>query len=352
MKEETDQLYEQFLQLLSISENMQHRIISLEKANQVLVKSQRQFTEWMDDTLDDLEHYQNNLYFEIMDSRNIKKPEEFWYPQIASREETMERLLRDHASIARFGDGEFAVIQGRIRHKFQTVTDGQLAKRLKEVLDSDKKNMLIAIADNYGSLDQYTAQAKREIRHYMTRGVRREHLNLLRKDRIYYNPYITRPYVMYTDQQTDAPAARFHQISQIWNGRDCIFIEGNKTGMGVGNQLFMNARSIQRILAPAENAFSRYGQILDFSLKQPKDSLFLLALGPTASVLAYDLFQAGYQAVDIGHVDLEYEWFLKGEGHRTAVEGKYNNEIAGGENTSAIEDQEYLRQVIADFSKI
>ena len=68
MKEETDQLYEQFLQLLSISENMQHRIISLEKANQVLVKSQRQFTEWMDDTLDDLEHYQNNLYFEIMDS--------------------------------------------------------------------------------------------------------------------------------------------------------------------------------------------------------------------------------------------------------------------------------------------
>lgn len=186
----------------------------------------------------------------------------------------------------------------------------------------------------------------------MTRGVRREHLNLLRKDRIYYNAYITRPYVMYADQQTDAPAARFHQISQIWNGRDCIFIEGNKTGMGVGNQLFMNARSIQRILAPAENAFSRYGQILDFSLKQPKDSLFLLALGPTASVLAYDLFQAGYQAVDIGHVDLEYEWFLKGEGHRTAVEGKYNNEIAGGENTSAIEDQEYLRQVIADFSKI
>ena len=171
-------------------------------------------------------------------------------------------------------------------------------------------------------------------------------------DLIYYNAYITRPYVMYADQQTDAPAARFHQISQIWNGRDCIFIEGNKTGMGVGNQLFMNARSIQRILAPAENAFSRYGQILDFSLKQPKDSLFLLALGPTASVLAYDLFQAGYQAVDIGHVDLEYEWFLKGEGHRTAVEGKYNNEIAGGENTSAIEDQEYLRQVIADFSKI
>ena len=352
MNEQEQQLYNQFLQLAAISENMQQRIISLEKANQILVKSQRKFTEWMDDTLDDIEHYRDNIYFEIMDYRNIKEPEEFWYPQIVSREETMHRQLLNHASIARFGDGEFAAIQGRIRHKFQTVNDEQLAKRLKAVLDSNEENMLIAIADNYGSLEQYTAQAKREIRHYMTRGVRREHLNLLKKERIYYHAYITRPYVMYADHQTNAPAERFQQIRQIWDGRDCIFVEGSKTGMGVGNQLFMNAKSIQRILAPAENAFFRYNQILDFSLKQPKDRLFLLALGPTASVLAYDLFQAGFQAVDIGHIDLEYEWFLKGEGRRTAVEGKYNNEIAGGENPKAIEDKEYFSQVIADFSKI
>lgn len=352
MNEQEQQLYNQFLQLVSISQNMQQRIISLENANQILLKSQRKFTEWMDDTLEDIEYYRNNVYFEIMDHRNIKNLEEFWYPQIASREETIERLLYDHASIARFGDGEFATIQGRIRHKFQTVKDEQLANRLKEVLDSNKKNMLIAIADNYGNLDQYTGQAKREIRHYMTRYVRREHLNLLRRDRLYYDAYITRPYVMYADHQTNAPAFRFEQIRKIWNGRDCIFVEGNRTGMGVGNPLFANAKSVQRILAPAENAFSRYQPVLDFCLKQSKNSLFLLALGPTASVLAYDLYQAGYQAIDIGHIDLEYEWFLKGDGRRTFVEGKYNNEIAGGENTEAIGDKEYLDQVIADFSKM
>ena len=80
------------------------------------------------------------------------------------------------------------------------------------------------------------------------------------------------------------------------------------TGLGVGNDLFGNAGSIQRILAPAENAFSKYPQILDACMEQPEDSLFLLALGPTATVLASDLCKAGRQAVDIGHVDLEYEW--------------------------------------------
>lgn len=352
MNEEEHQLYDEFLQLVAVSENMQKRIISLERSNNILLKSQRQFAEWMNDTLEDIAYYRDNVYFEVMDHRNVGMAQEYWYPWIATIQQTIDRLIYDHASIARFGDGEFATIQGRIRHKFQSVKDEQLANRLKEVLESDDKNMLIAIADNYGSLDQYTNQAKREIRHYLTRSVRKEHLKLLKKDRLYYNTYITRPYVMYADHQTNAPAERFRQIRQIWDGRDCIFVEGSKTGMGVGNKLFTNAKSIQRILAPAENAFSRYNQILDFSLRQPKDRLFLLALGPTASVLAYDLFQAGFQAVDIGHIDLEYEWFLKGEGRRTAVEGKYNNEIAGGENPKAIEDKEYFSQVIADFSKI
>lgn len=350
MKGKEEQLYDQFLQLLSISENMQQRIISLEKSNQVLIQSNRQLVEWMDDTLADIEHYRENVKFEMMDDRRKEEKKEFWYPCIASREETMKRLIYDKASIVRFGDGEFSAIQKRIRHKFQTEKDENLAKRLKEVLHSDEKNLLVAIADNYGSLEQYTPQAKREIRHYMTRAVRREHLSLLSRERRYYDAYITRPYVIYADNQTDAPAERFRQLRQIWDGRNCVFVEGCMTGMGIGNNLFDNAASIQRILAPAENAFSRYHQILDICLRQPKDTLFLLALGPSAAVLAYDLYMAGCQAVDAGHIDLEYEWFLQGKGCRTSVPGKYNNEVAGGEKPQKIEDTKYKGQIIADVS--
>lgn len=340
-------LQTQFLQLLTISENMQKRIISLEKSNQVLVQSNKQLIEWIDDSLTELEHYKDNIYFELMDTRNMEHLETFWYPEIVSVKETLDKLIHENASIARFGDGEFAAIQGRIRHKFQTVEDDRLSARLQEVLHANEPGLLIGIADNYGNLDKYTEQAKREIRHYMTRQVRKEHLALLQKDCLYYDAYITRPYVMYADNQTDAPAERFRQLKQIWNNRDCVFVEGCQTGLGVGNDLFDNAASIKRILGPAENAFARYDEILECCLQQSKDNVFLLALGPTATVLAYDLYKAGYQAIDIGHIDLEYEWFLRGEGYRTAIEGKYNNEVQDGEHPEKIEDENYAGQVIA-----
>ena len=39
--------------------------------------------------------------------------------------------------------------------------------------------------------------------------------------------------------------------------------------------------------------------------------MIIIALGPTATVLAYDLAKEGYQALDMGHFDIEYEWYLR-----------------------------------------
>ena len=209
---------------------------------------------------------------------------------------------------------------------------------------------MVAIADNYGNLERYSEQAKREIRFYLTRQVRKEHLQILKRDRKYYNAYVTRPYVMYNDSKTDCPQNRFENLKKIWADRKCVFIEGKYTALGVGNDLFSGAESIQRIIGPAENAFHAYDKILECCKNQAKDKLFLLALGPTATVLAYDLCKMGYQAVDIGHIDLEYEWFLKGQGCRTEIVGKYNNELAGGDKPVEIKDKQYQSQIMADFS--
>ena len=69
-------------------------------------------------------------------------------------------------------------------------------------------------------------------------------------------------------------------------------------------------KSIERIICPSENAFEIYEKIYNEVLKVDKNKTILLALGPTATVLAYDLYKAGYRTIDIGHVDIEYEWFL------------------------------------------
>ncbi|MBS7021576.1 MAG: DUF1792 domain-containing protein [Firmicutes bacterium] len=38
--------------------------------------------------------------------------------------------------------------------------------------------------------------------------------------------------------------------------------------------------------------------------------IILLAIGPTATVLSYDLADNGFQVIDIGHLDVEYQWYL------------------------------------------
>lgn len=348
MDDKKYEITQEVLELAQIVEQMQGKVNRLEQANQVLVRSNREMIEWIKNIETDMMDYKRNACFELHDSRMPMM--NFWYPNIVSGDVAIEKIVTEGKSLARFGDGEFAAIAGRVRHSFQTEPDRKLGERLREVLQNGEQRLLIGIADNYGSLEKYNEQAKREIRRYMNPKVREEHSHLLNPNKIYYDAYVTRPYVMYEDNQTKAPEIRFQNLKRIWKDRDCVFVEGRKTALGVGNDLFQNARKIERILAPAVNAFRAYDSILNACKKQKKDKLFLLALGPTATVLAYDLCKAGYQAVDVGHIDLEYEWFLKGMGQRTEVEGKYNNELPGEKETVPVQDAGYYKQVIADCS--
>ncbi|MDP1491874.1 GT-D fold domain-containing glycosyltransferase, partial [Klebsiella pneumoniae] len=71
-------------------------------------------------------------------------------------------------------------------------------------------------------------------------------------------------------------------------------------------------KSVRRIICPSKNAFERYTQILNNVRSQAtliNDALVLVSLGPTATVLAFDLSEMGIQTVDIDHLDVEYNWY-------------------------------------------
>ncbi|MCM1157833.1 MAG: GT-D fold domain-containing glycosyltransferase [Bacteroidales bacterium] len=286
----------------------------------------------------------DNLKWEFLSTDS--KP---FYPVIESPEKTVQLIIDEGKSICRFGDGEFAIMSGINRQKFQD-TNPVLAARLREILHSDRENILIAIANIYGDLSHYSEDGKYNIRIYLTEAVRKQHYALLEENRVYYDAHMSRPYALYADNHTDAPRVRFNQLKKIWESRKLLIIEGEKTRMGIGNDLFANASDIIRILGPAEQAFNRYDDILEEALKQDKDRLVLIALGATATVLAYDLACAGFQALDIGHIDLEYEWMLAGTGKKTAVAHKYNNEFPSGDNVEELNDPLYEKQIIARFA--
>lgn len=77
--------------------------------------------------------------------------------------------------------------------------------------------------------------------------------------------------------------------------------------------------------------------------------MFLLALGPTATVLAYDLCKIGFQAIDIGHLDIEYEWFNQGANDKVNVANKYVNETDGviTDDNDRLQDDDYEASIRA-----
>ncbi len=70
-------------------------------------------------------------------------------------------------------------------------------------------------------------------------------------------------------------------------------------------------------------------------------------MGPTASILASQMCDLGYQIIDIGHIDIEYSWYLNHSILRDEVPGKYVNE-SGKKECSDVYDnnKEYLTSIL------
>ncbi len=270
-------------------------------------------------------------------------PKKIAHPKVATIDETINRIVDGKCSVSRFGDGEVLLI-GKNPIRFQHSTD-LLSQRLAEIIQSENENHLVCISDVFDSLKPYNRKARRFWRtnFYIYGDLWNKYLV---KGKIYYNTFMTRPYMDYKNKE--AAARWFPMLKQIWNDRDIVFIEGEKSRLGVGNDLFSNARSIRRILGPAMHAFDKYDELLAKAKEVANENtLFLCALGPTATVISYDLFKAGYQAVDVGHVDIEYEWFRMKVTKKVKIPSKYTNEAADGSKVGESTDEVYQSQIIA-----
>ena len=262
-------------------------------------------------------------------------------PVVIDVKSSISYIVEHRCSVARYGDGEMKLIMGN-NISFQKVYP-QLKECLSTILSSNDSNLVVCVPNIFESLDIYTNHDKAFWREYLSRS-RKMWYKLLDKNRTYYDAFVSRCYLPYRDKSGAAECFRMWQ--QLWNDRDLLIVEGAKTRFGVGNDLLDNAKSIQRILGPVTNAFDKYDDILNEVVKYDKECLILIALGPTATVLAADLSHAGYQAIDIGHLDIEYEWFLKQVDHKVPVDGKYVNEAGGFSGTEDTIDKVYQSQIV------
>lgn len=265
-----------------------------------------------------------------------------WEPRVLSTLETLEMIKDEKLSVIRFGDGELSLISG-INLGFQPYSS-TLAAKLREVLQSNEPGLLIGIPNIFGRLEHFVPLSFWfEIHHIFRYG--RLWQSLTESDRLYGDAFITRPYLGYKDKREVAKI--YDLVKSLWGGYDHVaLIEGAQSRIGVGNDLFANIADLKRILCPAEDAFARAEEIIRAASLLPKDTLILLSLGPAAKVIGYELFRRGYRILDIGHIDMEYEMFLRQATKQTAVPYKYFNEI-DARDPEDCRDPLYLSQIVA-----
>ena len=268
-------------------------------------------------------------------------------PKVLSCDETLDLIINKHYSISRNGDGELNIMMGR-SIPFQK-KDARLSSILREAHGAIIPKYMSAVPDIFGDLSGKSESARIYWINFM-------HINRfawykLAKAPFYGDTNVTRFYLSKTNKRE--ATRQIERIKQIWKGQDVLLIEGKESKLGVNNDLFEGAHSLRRILGPAENAFSVYDELMDCVKNEAsKDGLILLALGPTATAMAYELAKDGYWAVDIGHIDIEYEWYLMGATSKVNVPGKYTNESIGAKVVGSLPEEAiriYKEQIINEF---
>lgn len=256
--------------------------------------------------------------------------------------ESLHYINQYGSSVVRFGDGEVDLMMGRST-PYQSYHE-ELAASLRAILQTPSdENLLVCLPDVFQGMERYNRNARLFWeRHFETY---QEFYETECRSPWYGSTFLSRPYTDLVDKSSSIEY--FEQIQHLWKDKDILIVEGETSRSGVGNDLFSQARSVARIIGPSRDAFSYYDELLASIIEHAHNRLILLMLGPTAKVLGHALAQKGYRAIDLGHIDSEYEWYQMGAESKVKFSHKHTAEFNYDEGIDDVVDSDYLAQVLA-----
>lgn len=266
-----------------------------------------------------------------------------YHAKIKTIDETLDYMKQPGNCIVRFGDGEFAVLDGNSIVNYQQYNE-TLQKCLERVIGTlDKPNLLVCLPETIVDLRKFVTRSKKIWTINLVRN-KSCYLKYIDANYTYGNSFVSRPYMIYKDK--GKAQTWFESFREIFRGKDILLVEGKYSRNGVGNDLFSEASSVRRILCPNTDAFSKYNDILNEVIKAKKNELILLAIGPASKPLTLELAERGYWVLDIGHIDSEYEWYLKHANKKISIANKHTAELVD-KCIEACEDKDYLASIVA-----
>ena len=129
------------------------------------------------------------------------------------------------------------------------------------------------------------------------------------KDKVYINTGFCLSYI--GNNSIEDVEKHFEKIKSLFKDRKLVIFAGETVFNKIQYDVFEEAHSKVIVSAPRINAWRAYDDIMNKALSFPKDHVLCFILGPTATVLAYELSKRGRIAWDIGHVAKDYDAFMK-----------------------------------------
>ena len=230
-------------------------------------------------------------------------------PNVLNGDKTVDLICHSQKSLARFGDGEIAIIHGQ-GIPFQKY-DERLADRLRKILKNDNDNLLVGI--NYWYFypvyDPNRNQLSRDFVLFTGPKCRNNLIPLLDFSTMYCDAGFTGTH---RDRNSNNSDDFWQKIKTVWDNRDIVCVGCQQAHKKLKYNLFDNAASEHWVYVPNKNAFDEYDDILAKIKNYPKNRLIILMAGPTSKVLADDLSMAGYRALDLGHIAKSYDFYMRG----------------------------------------
>ena len=255
---------------------------------------------------------------------------------------SIDYIKQHQASVVRFGDGEIDLIMGR-SIPYQSY-DKDLALELLEILETPSSpKLMVCMPDVFEHLERYNSNAQHFWENHFEQfaDFYKNHC----RSSWYGSTFLSRPYIDWVDKSQ--AQANIEKLRSLWQDKDLLIVEGETSRSGVGNDLFDNSKSIKRIIGPSKNAYQDLDWIYDKVMEHSANRLVLVMLGPTAKVLVKRLADSGIQAIDLGHIDSEYEWYQMKATHKVKLAHKHTAEFNYDEDIAFDEDTNYLSQIVA-----
>lgn len=232
------------------------------------------------------------ILYEIPNSK-IKRP------TIKTADETINELITTNKSIARFGDGEIMLADGK-DIPFQRA-EKELTRRLQEIMAKPQENLLVGLPSSY-----------------YKPCIVGEKNPVYKNFALYALPQVRRMIDKFINYDIEYSEMSINNINyfdtwiNFFQNKKLVLVGCKEALKSYKFNIFDKALKLDYEFVPNKHCFSVYNETLDKLCSYDKDSIMILMCGPTACVLAADLTKNGFKALDLGHLAKSYDWHKRG----------------------------------------